>query len=95
MCASTAWWMAVASNSPGRMHGCCVIGGRVLDESFLIAFASRTSVYAEAAVWTAVDRSVVLVVPSSVVAVAAAQLTIKDAPVLEVLLALPVLWPTN
>jgi predicted nucleic acid-binding protein len=67
-----------------------VIGGRVLDESFLVAFASRTSVYAEAAVWAAVNRSVVLVVPSSAMAVAAAQLTTKDVAVLEVLLALPV-----
>ena len=67
-----------------------MIGGRVLDVSFLVAFATRTSVYAEAAVWAAVDRGVVLVVPSSVAAMAAAQLTVKDMPVLEVLLALPV-----
>ena len=46
--------------------------------------------YAEAAVWAAVDRGVVLVVPSSAMAVAAAQLTAEDLPVLEVLLALPV-----
>jgi len=67
-----------------------VIGGRVLDTSFLIAFATRTSVYSEAAAWTAVDRGVVLLVPSSALAVAAARLTVKDMPVLEVLLALPV-----
>lgn len=67
-----------------------MIGGRVLDVSFLVAFSTRTSVYAEAAVWTAVDRGVVLVVPSSAAAMAAAQLTVKDMPVLEVLLALPV-----
>ena len=67
-----------------------MIGGRVLDGSFLIAFASRSSVYAEAAVWAAMDRGVVLVVPSTATAVAAAQLTGKDLPVLEVLLALPV-----
>jgi hypothetical protein len=67
-----------------------MIGGRVLDVSFLVSFAARTSVYAEAAVWAAVDRGVVLVVPSTAVAMAAAQLSGKDVPVLEVLLALPV-----
>ena len=67
-----------------------MIGGRVPDASFLIAFATRTSVYAEAAAWTAVDQGVALVVPSSAIAVAAAELTSKDLPVLEVLLALPV-----
>ena len=67
-----------------------MIGGRVLDTSFLVAFASRTSIYAEAAVWAAMDRGVVLVVPTSATAVAAAQLTAKDMPVLEVLLELPV-----
>ncbi len=67
-----------------------MIGGRVLDASFLAAFASRTSIYAEAAVWAAMDHGVVLVVPSSATAVAAAQLTAKDMGVLEVLLALPV-----
>lgn len=67
-----------------------MIGGRVLDASFLVAFASRTSVYAEAIVWTAMDRGVVLIVPASATAVAAAQLSAKDLSVLEVLLALPV-----
>ena len=67
-----------------------MIGGRVLDVSFLVGFATRTSVYAEAAVWAAVDRGVVLVVPSSALAVAAAQLATEDVPVLDVLLALPV-----
>ena len=53
-----------------------MIGGRVLDTSFLVAFAypDLCRVYAEAAVWAAMDRGVVLVVPSTAVAVAAAQL---------------------
>lgn len=72
-----------------------MIGGRVLDVSFLVAFASRTSVYSEAAVWTAMDRGVVLLVPSSALTMAAAQLTTKDMPVLEVLLALPVTVPDD
>lgn len=67
-----------------------MIGARVPDASFLVAFATRTSVHAEAAVWTAVDQSVVLVVPSSAIATAIAELTSKDMPVLDVLLALPV-----
>jgi hypothetical protein len=67
-----------------------VIGGRVLDTSALLAFASRTSVYDEALVWTAVEESMVLVVPSTAVAAAVAGLSEKDLPVLEVLLALPV-----
>jgi hypothetical protein len=67
-----------------------VIGGRVPDASFLVAFATRASIYAEAAVWTAVDQGVVLVVPSSAIAMAVAELTSKDLPVLDVLLALPV-----
>ena len=67
-----------------------MIGGRVLDASALVAFASRTSVYAEALVWTAVEESMVLVVPSTAVAAAVAGLSEKDLPVLEVLLALPV-----
>lgn len=67
-----------------------MIGGRVLDAAALVAFASRTSVYAEALVWTAVEEGLVLVVPSSAVAVAWTQLEEKDHLVLDVLLQLPV-----
>jgi predicted nucleic acid-binding protein len=67
-----------------------VIGGHVLDASALIAFASGTSVYAEAAVWTAVEESIVLIVPSTAVAAVWAELAEKHYPVLNVLLQLPV-----
>jgi hypothetical protein len=67
-----------------------VIGGRVLDASAVIAFASRTSIYAQALVWTAVEEGIVLVVPSTALGKAWAKLTDKDHDVLEVLLRLPV-----
>lgn len=67
-----------------------MIGGRVLDTSALVAFAARSSVYAEALVWTAVEEGLVLVVPSTAAAAAVAELGEKDLPVLEVLLVLPV-----
>jgi hypothetical protein len=69
-----------------------VIGGRVLDTSALVAFATRGSVYVEALAWTAVEENLVLVVPSTAVAAAVAELSVqteKDLPVLEVLLTLP------
>jgi hypothetical protein len=55
-----------------------VIGGRVLDTSALLAFARGTSIYASAAVWTAVEESIVLIVPST--AVAAAWTELADHP---------------
>lgn len=67
-----------------------MIGGRVLDTSALLAFARGTSIYAAAAVWTAVEESIVLVVPSTAVAAAWAELADDCGPVLEVLLQLPV-----
>jgi hypothetical protein len=67
-----------------------VIGGRVLDVSAIVAFAAGRSVYAAALVWTAVEEGVVLVLPSTAVAMAWAQVPEKDHPVLEVLLKLPV-----
>ncbi len=67
-----------------------MIGGRVLDASALVAFARGTSVYAAAAVWTAVEESIVLIVPSTAVAAAWAELAEEHHPVLEVLLHLPV-----
>ncbi|MBW0103119.1 hypothetical protein [Pseudonocardia sp. KRD291] len=67
-----------------------MIAGRVLDAAALVAFASRTSVYAEALVWTAVEEGIVLDVPSSAVAAAWSRLEETDRPVLDVLLRLPV-----
>ena len=67
-----------------------MIGGRVLDASALIAFARGTSIYAAAAVWTAVEESIVLVVPSTAVAAAWTELTDDQRPVLDVVLNLPV-----
>jgi hypothetical protein len=67
-----------------------VIGGRVLDASALVAFATRSSVYAEALVWTAVEESLVLLVPSTAVAAAIARLPAEHRPALDVLLRLPV-----
>jgi hypothetical protein len=66
-----------------------VIGGRVLDASALVAFASGTSIYAAALVWTAVEEGMVLAVPSSALATVWSELAEKDHPVLEVLLGLP------
>jgi hypothetical protein len=67
-----------------------VIGGRVLDASAIVAFATGTAIYAQALVWTAVEEGIVLVLPSTAVAAAWTQLPEKDHPVLEVLLQLPV-----
>jgi hypothetical protein len=67
-----------------------VISGRVLDGSALIAFAGGTFIYAAAAVWTAVEESIVLIVPSTATATAWAKLAGEHHPVLEVLLHLPV-----
>jgi hypothetical protein len=67
-----------------------LIGGRVLDASAIVAFASGDSIYAAALVWTAVEEGIVLVVPATAIAAAWAQLPDKDHPVLEVLLNLPV-----
>jgi hypothetical protein len=66
-----------------------VIGGRVLDASAVVAFASGNSVYAAALVWTAVEEGIVLAVPSTAIAAAWSQLPDKHRPVLEVLLQLP------
>jgi len=66
-----------------------VIGGRILDSSCLIAFATQASVYAAALVWTSVQENIVLVLPSTSVAAAWSGLEDKHRPVLEVLLRLP------
>jgi hypothetical protein len=67
-----------------------VIGGWVLDSSTLLAFARDTSIYAAAAVWTAVEESIVVIVPSTAVALAWSELTEELHAVIKVLLHLPV-----
>ncbi|MBW0011369.1 MAG: hypothetical protein JO063_14880, partial [Pseudonocardiales bacterium] len=67
-----------------------MIGGRVLDTSTLLAFARGTSLYAAAAVWTAVEESIVLIVPSTALAAAWTELADEHRPVLDVLLHLGV-----
>lgn len=66
-----------------------MIGGRVLDSSAVVGFASGASVYAAALVWTAVEEGLVLAIPATAAAAAWAQLRDKHHPVLEVLLRLP------
>ncbi|HEY2766365.1 MAG TPA: hypothetical protein VGJ13_20495 [Pseudonocardiaceae bacterium] len=67
-----------------------MIGGRVLDASALLAFATESSVYCAALVWTAVKESIVLAIPSTAVAAAWATLETGKYPVLDVLLRLHV-----
>lgn len=67
-----------------------MISGRVLDASALVAFAGESSVYAAALIWTAVEENIVLVVPSTAIAAAWAELDAEQHPILEVLLRLPV-----
>ncbi|MGH3796715.1 MAG: hypothetical protein ACRDSP_17710 [Pseudonocardiaceae bacterium] len=67
-----------------------MIGGRVLDTTALLTFARGTSVYAAAAIWTAVEESIVLIVPSTAVAAALTDLAVEPHPVFDVLLHLPV-----
>jgi hypothetical protein len=54
-----------------------VIGGRILDTSALLAFARGTSIYVAAAVWTAVEESIVLIVPSTAVAAVWTELAVE------------------
>lgn len=67
-----------------------MIGGRILDTSALLAFARETSTYAQAFVWTAVQESIVLLIPSTAVAGAWTELTDQQRAVLDVLLGLHV-----
>lgn len=62
-----------------------MIGGRVLDTSALRAFATESSVYCAALVWTAVKESIVLAVPSTAVAEVWTTLDGDKYPVLDVL----------
>lgn len=67
-----------------------MIGGRVLDTSAVVQFASNTSIYMQAAVWVALEESLVLAIPTTALAEAWAQADRADHDALEVLLGLPV-----
>jgi len=67
-----------------------VIGGRVLDTSALLRFASNTSIYIQSAVWVALEEGLVLAVPATSLTEAWAQSHSGDHDVLDVLLGLPI-----
>lgn len=67
-----------------------MIGGRVLDTSAVVGFASNTSVYMQSAVWVALEESLVLAVPATASAQAWAQADPAGHDALEVLLGLPI-----
>ena len=67
-----------------------MIGGRVLDTSAVVQFASNTSVYMQSAVWVALEESLVLAIPSASLAEAWAQAHPSGHDALEVLLGLPI-----
>jgi hypothetical protein len=66
-----------------------VIGGRILDASALRHVATGRSVYARALIWVMVEQNNVLVVPTTALTAAWAQIPTEARPVLEVLLGLP------
>ena len=66
-----------------------MIGGRVLDVSAIVGFATARSVYAEALVMTAIEENIVLLVPSATLARAAALVSAGHQLGVEVLLGLP------
>lgn len=66
-----------------------MIGGRVLDVSAIVGFATARSVYAEALVMTAIEESIVLLVPSATLARAAALIPAGHHLGVDVLLGLP------
>jgi hypothetical protein len=61
-----------------------VIGGWVLDADALTGFATGSSVYVQALVWTAVEESVVLAVPATVLAQSVVRVNERDQPALTV-----------
>lgn len=67
-----------------------MISGLVLDADALNGFATGSSIYAQAAVWTAVEEGIVLAVPTTVLASTIARLDKRDRAPLGVLLGLPV-----
>ncbi len=66
-----------------------MIGGRVLDVSAIVGFATGASVYTEALVMTAIEENIVLSIPSSALARAAALIPAGHELGLDVLLGLP------
>jgi hypothetical protein len=67
-----------------------VIGGRVLDTSAILQFASNTSIYMQSAVWVALEESLVLALPATSLTEAWARADTGDHDALEVLLGLPI-----
>lgn len=67
-----------------------MIGGRVLDTSAVVQFASSTSIYMQSAVWVALEENLVLAIPAASLTEAWAETDPGDHDALEVLLGLPV-----
>lgn len=67
-----------------------MIGGRVLDATALVAFATGRPVYVRALVWAAVEANVVLAVPSAALGRAWSMLSAEHHAALKVLLDLPI-----
>lgn len=67
-----------------------MIGGRVLDSSALVAFATGRPVYVRALVWAAVEANIVLAVPSAALSRAWSLLPPEYHGALGVLLDLPI-----
>lgn len=63
-----------------------MIGGQVLDTSALRAWCREASILVQALVWSSVEEDVVVLIPASVLAETAAQLTGRQQAVLDVLL---------
>lgn len=67
-----------------------MIGGRVLDSSALVAFATGRPVYVRALVWAAVEANIILAVPSAALGRAWSILEPEHHAALGVLLDLPI-----
>lgn len=67
-----------------------MIGGRVLDSTALVAFATGRPVYVRALVWAAVEANIVLAVPSAALGRAWSVLEADHHAALKVLLDLPI-----
>lgn len=67
-----------------------MIGGRVLDSTALVAFATGRPIYVRALVWAAVEASIVLCVPSAALSRAWFLLEEEHHAALKVLLELPI-----
>lgn len=67
-----------------------MIGGRVLDASALVAFATGRPVYVRALVWAAVEANIVLAVPSAALGRAWSMLSPEHHAPLQILLDLPI-----